>query len=71
VPPVETKVMIEYSHRVVASVVGFLILALVGLAPPSPEPICHPRGAIVALLADRIPAGHRGDGDGASVVAST
>src|SRR5438093_10234750 len=26
VPPAETKVMIEYSHRLLASVVGFLIL---------------------------------------------
>ena len=29
VPPAETKVMIEYSHRVVASVVGFMILGTV------------------------------------------
>lgn len=29
VPPFETKVMIEYSHRVVASIVGFLILGTV------------------------------------------
>jgi heme A synthase len=29
VPPFDTKVMIEYSHRVVASVVGFLILGTV------------------------------------------
>lgn len=29
IPPFETKVMIEYSHRVVASVVGLLILATV------------------------------------------
>jgi len=30
VPPFETKVMIEYTHRVVASVVGFMILGTVG-----------------------------------------
>ena len=29
IPPFETKVMIEYSHRLVASVVGFLILGTV------------------------------------------
>ncbi|HET9476582.1 MAG TPA: COX15/CtaA family protein, partial [Dehalococcoidia bacterium] len=29
VPPAETKVMIEYSHRVVASLVGFMILGTV------------------------------------------
>ncbi len=29
IPPLETKVMIEYSHRMVASLVGFLILGLV------------------------------------------
>ncbi len=29
VPPVETKVMIEYAHRVVASIVGFMIIGTV------------------------------------------
>ena len=32
IPPLETSVMIEFSHRLLASVVGFLVLALVIIA---------------------------------------
>lgn len=60
VPPLEGKVIIEYSHRVVASVVGFLIIGLVTwawLKQRENKLIARAAVAAVVLLAAQIIAG--------------
>lgn len=60
VPPVETKVMIEYSHRVVASIVGFMIIGTVvwGWRRHQRSRLVTRGGAvIIALLASQVVLG--------------
>lgn len=52
VPPFDTKVMLEYSHRVVASIVGFLILGtVIWLWRSGPrDPLVRTAGALATVL---------------------